>query len=109
MNSRSELLTVAGPAFAEALEFNTTPSEIYVDVPGTYTVTQTPISGNKIVENFSVVIPEEQCDITRQVDALTNPFFPTITEDIDLDLVIYFAIALVTLLFCEWWLKSRDN
>ena len=109
LNSRSELLTVAGPAFAEALEFNTTPSEIYVDVPGTYTVTQTPISGNKIVENFSVVIPEEQCDITRQVDTLTNPFFPTITEDIDLDLVIYFAIALVTLLFCEWWLKSRDN
>ena len=109
LNSRSELLTVAGPAFAETLEFKTTPAEIYVDVPGSYTVTQTPISGNKIVENFSVVIPEEQSDITRQVDALTNPFFPTLEENIDLDLVIYFAIALVTLLFCEWWLKSRDN
>ena len=109
LNSRSELLTVAGPAFEETLEFETTPAEIYVDVPGSYTVTQTPISGNKIVENFSVVIPEEQCDITRTVDALTNPFFPTVIENVDLDLVIYFAIALVTLLFCEWWLKSRDN
>jgi len=109
LNSRSELLTVAGPAFEETLEFKTTPAEIYVDVPGSYTVTQTPISGNKIVENFSVVIPEEQSDITRQVDTLTNPFFPTIEENIDLDLVIYFAIALVTLLFCEWWLKSRDS
>lgn len=109
LNSRSELLTVAGPSFAETLEFKTTPVEIYVDVPGSYTVTQTPISGNKIVENFSVVIPEEQSNITRQVDTLTNPFFPTIEENIDLDLVIYFAIALVTLLFCEWWLKSRDN
>ena len=109
LNSRSELLTVAGPAFEETLEFKTTPAEIYVDVPGSYTVTQTPISGNKIVENFSVVIPEEQCDITRTVDTLTNPFFPTVIENVDLDLVIYFAIALVTLLFCEWWLKSRDN
>ena len=109
LNSRSELLTVSGPAFEETLEFKTTPAEIYVDVPGTYTVTQIPISGQRIVENFSVVIPEEQCNITRQVDTLTNPYFPTIIEDIDLDLVIYFAIALVTLLFCEWWLKSRDN
>ena len=109
LNSRSELMTVAGPAFAETLEFETTPVEIYVDAPGSYTVTQTPISGNKIVDRFSVVIPEEQCDITRTVDTLTNPFYPTIIEDIDLDLVIYFAIALVTLLFCEWWLKSRDN
>ena len=109
LNSRSELMTVTGPAFEEPLEFKTTPVEIYVDAPGTYTVTQTPISGNKIVDRFSVVIPEEQCDITRTVDMLTNPFFPTVIEDIDLDLVIYFAIALVTLMFCEWWLKSRDN
>ena len=109
LNSRSELLTVSGPAFAETLEFETTPAEIYVDVPGSYTVTQIPISGNKIVEKFSVVIPEEQSAITRKVDTLTNPYFPTIIENIDLDLVIYFAIALVTLMFCEWWLKSRDN
>ena len=109
LNSRSELMTVTGPAFKETLEFETTPVEIYVDAPGTYTVTQTPISGNKIVDKFSVVIPEEQCDITRTVDTLTNPFYPSITEAVDLDLVIYFAIALVTLLFCEWWLKSRDN
>lgn len=109
LNSRSEKLTVSGPAFEETLEFETSPVEIYVDAPGSYTVTQTPISGNQIVENFSVVIPEEQCDITRKVDTLANPYFPTVIEDIDLDLVIYFAIALVTLLFCEWWLKSRDN
>ena len=109
LNSRSELLTVSGPAFAETLEFETTPAEIYVNVPGSYTVTQIPISSNKIVEKFSVVIPEEQSAITRKVDTLTNPYFPPVIEDIDLDLVIYFAIALVTLLFCEWWLKSRDN
>lgn len=109
LNSRSESLTVSGPAFEEALEFTTTPVEIYADAPGTYTVTQTPISGNQIVENFSVVIPEEQCDITRKVDTLVNPYFPPVIEEVDLDLVIYFAIALVALLFCEWWLKSRDN
>ncbi len=109
LNSRSEKLTVDGPAFEEKVEFTTFPAEINADVPGNYTVTQTPISGNPIVENFSVVIPEEQCNITRKVDSLKAPYFPTVTETIDLDLVFYFAIALVALMFCEWWLKSRDN
>ena len=27
----------------------------------------------------------------------------------DLDLLLYFAIALVTLLFAEWWLKTREQ
>ena len=109
LNSRSEKLSVDGPAFEERVEFTTFPAEISVDVPGNYTVTQTPISGVPIVENFSVVIPEEQCNITREIDALETPYAPPVVEAIDLDLVFYFAIALVALLFCEWWLKSRDN
>lgn len=109
LNSRSGELTVDGPAFEERVELTTFPAEIQVDVPGNYTVTQTPISGIPIVENFSVVIPEEQCNITREVDTLENPYYPPVIETIDMDLVFYFAIALVALLFCEWWLKSRDN
>ena len=109
LNSRSEKLTVSGPAFEETLEFEGFPAEIYADAPGTYTVTQIPISGIQVEEHFTVVIPEEQCNITREVDTLTNPYYPPVIEDVDLDLVFYFAIALVALLFCEWWLKSRDN
>ena len=109
LNSRSENLTVSGPAFEDTLEFNEFPAEIHVDAPGTYTVTQIPISGVQVEEHFTVVIPEEQCNITREEDTLTNPYYPPVVEEVDLDLVFYFAIALVALLFCEWWLKSRDN
>lgn len=109
LNSRSETLTVSGPAFDELLTFNNFPASITVDAPGTYTVTQIPISGVQVVENFSVTIPAEQSNITREVDNLTNPYYPPIVEVVDLDLVFYFAIALVALLFLEWWLKSRDN
>ena len=109
LNSRSEKLTVSGPAFEETLEFESFPATIYVDAPGTYTVTQIPISGVQVEERFLVTIPEEQSNITREVDTLAPPYSPPILDDIDLDLVYYFAIALVALLFCEWWLKSRDN
>jgi hypothetical protein len=109
LNSRSEKLTVSGPAFEETLEFESFPATIHVDAPGTYTVTQIPISGVQVVENFSVTIPREQSNITKVIDDLKNPYYPPVMEDVNLDLVFYFAIALVALLFCEWWLKSRDN
>lgn len=109
LNSRSDKLTVDGPAFETKVEFSTFPVEIHADAPGTYTVTQIPISADPIIEKFSVVIPEEQSNITREIDTLKTPYAPPVIEAIDLDLVFYFAIALVALLFCEWWLKSRDR
>ena len=109
LNSRSETLEVTGPGFETTQTFTSFPASIHVNAPGTYTVTQIPLEGGRIVEKFSVVIPAEQSDITREVASLTNPYHPPIIEPADLDLVLYFAIALVSLLFIEWWLKSRDN
>ena len=109
LNSRSDMLTVKVNATGETLEFTEFPAVIKLTAPGTYTVTQIPLSGFQIIENFSVTIPEEQSNITREVDVLVNPYYPPIVEIVNLDLVFYFAIALVALLFLEWWLKSRDN
>ncbi len=108
INSRSEKLTVTGPADLNA-SFTEFPASIKADAPGPYTVTQTPISGQQVVENFYVTIPAEQSNIVREVDSLTNPYFPPAEEESDIDLVFYFAIAMVALLFCEWWLKSREQ
>ena len=107
LNSRSQSLTLSGPESVDVYE--SFPAKKTVDVPGLYTVTQTPNSGIQIVENFYVTIPDEQSNIDAIEDRLVNPYFPPVEEKMDLDLVFYFALALVLLGFAEWWLKSREQ
>jgi hypothetical protein len=76
--------------------------------PGTYTLTQTPISGVEVTESFFVKIPAEECNTARTVETLSNPYTEKVEEGFDYDLLLYFAIALVALLFAEWWLQSRE-
>ena len=76
--------------------------------PGVYTVTQMPISGVEVVESFFVKIPAEECNTARTVDTLPNPYVEKVEEGFDYDLLMYFALALVVLLFAEWWLQSRE-
>ena len=106
LNSRGEDLAVQGPGINETfIEF---PSRITVDQPGTYTLTQTPISGSEVVESFYVKIPAAECNTARTVDTLPNPYVEISEEIFDIDLLMYFALALVLLLFAEWWLQSRE-
>ena len=107
LNSRSPLLNISGPTMAEV--FEEFPASVYVNDPGLYTVSQTPISGIQVVENFFVTMPDEQSNIDVLEDRLTNPYYPPVEADPDMDMVFYFALALVLLGFAEWWLKSREN
>ena len=108
LHSRSEKLSVMGPGNINET-FKEFPATIEASAPGLYTVTQTPISGQQIVENFFVTIPAEQSNIVREIDSLTNPYYPPTDEESAIDFVFYFALAVVALLFLEWWLKSREN
>lgn len=84
--------------------------EITVQKPGTYTATQRPMVGDHlIVDTFFVKIPESESNITAAVNAL--PLADADAEErIEFeDLIFYFAIALVTLMFVEWWLHTRKN
>jgi hypothetical protein len=108
LTSRSEKLSVTYPGDAENISFTEFPVEIEAFVPGIYTVVQMPVSGQQIVENFFVTIPTDQCNIVREVDFLTNPYYPPVEEADDVDFVFYFALALVCLAFAEWGLKSRE-
>jgi len=107
LNSRSPQLSVNGPTIAEM--FEEFPASIEVNDPGLYTVVQTPISGVQVVENFFVTIPDEQSNIDAMEDRLTNPYYPPADADPDVDMVFYFALALVLLGFAEWWLKGREH
>lgn len=107
LNSRGDELFLVGPGTdAGYKEF---PANVTVTKPGVYTATQILISGEEDVQNFYVKLAAEESNTNLTVDMLENPFFYEGTENNDLDLLLYFAIALVSLLFIEWWLKSREQ
>ena len=107
LGSRSEFLSVVGPGIDTTIE--EFPGKLNLTQPGVYTVSQTPISGDHIVENFYVKLPAEESNIFLEEDVLVNPFFIEKPQIEDQDLLLYFAIALVALLFVEWWLHSREQ
>ncbi len=107
LNARGPVLTVTGQG--ESQTFETFPSVMTFSKPGTYTLTQTPISGTETIENVFVKIPATESNILRQEDTLVGPYIERQVESQNLDLVIYFAIALVALLFLEWLLHSREQ
>ncbi|MBE6585326.1 MAG: VWA domain-containing protein [Ruminococcaceae bacterium] len=107
LGARSETLFVTGPYVDET--FTEFPATVQLETPGVYTVTQTPLSGVEIVENFYVRIPAAESNILSVEDALENPVFYVAEDNTDLDLLLYLAIALVALLFAEWWLHTREQ
>ena len=62
-----------------------------------------------ITEYFFVKVPSDESRITKQVDSL-----PVIDVEMNVevefeDLLFYFAIAMVSLLFVEWALQTKKN
>jgi len=106
-NARGNLLEVTGPGLE--LEFESFPAAWIVKTPGTYTLMQNPFSGIPVVENIYVKIPPQESNINLTEDILVNPYFYTEADSDAVDLLFYFAMALVALLFFEWWLKSREQ
>ena len=107
LNARSEELTVKGNGVNTTLtEF---PSELLLLQPGVYTVTQTPIFGEDLIESFYVKIPASESNTHAREDVLENPYLFTNTVENNIDLILYFAIVLVALLLCEWWLNTREQ
>ena len=85
------------------------PANVMLKDPGVYTVTQTPISGKEVMDNFFVKLPSAESNINSSVDVLENPYYAPEQGSNDLDLLLYLSIALVALLFIEWWLHTREQ
>ncbi len=78
--------------------------------PGLYLAMQETlrIDENRIaMENFFVKIPAIESNISKEVLALPRISIQEALEDTFEDLLVYFASALVALLFVEWFLHSR--
>ncbi|MBE6619739.1 MAG: VWA domain-containing protein [Ruminococcaceae bacterium] len=108
LNCRSEYLMLTDPNNKET-ELRTFPDTVLLKTPGLYKVSQTPISGEEISEYFFVKLPASESDINTLEDTLSNPFFVEREEIENQDLLLYFALALIALLFAEWWLQSREQ
>jgi hypothetical protein len=106
LNARGEELTVTGGNIDTTIvEF---PGEIVVDRPGVYTLTQFDIAGEYIIENFFVSVPNYESDISKEVDSIPLLYVEENIEQENKDLLVFFAAAIVALLFLEWWLQSRE-
>ena len=108
LNARGTELKVTGNK-GEEFSFEKK-GQITLTTPGTYTATQKPMEGDElIIENFFVKVPSDESRITKQVDSLPVPDVETNIEIEFEDLLFYFSIALVSLLFIEWALQTKKN
>ena len=73
------------------------------------TAFQTLATEDTSVESVFVKIPATESDINLTESTLVNPYFYEDTGANNVDLLFYFALAMVALLFLEWWLKSREQ
>lgn len=107
-NARGEEFKVNGPNNFSA-SFTEFPASLTLNDPGIYTVTQRIISGEIIDERFSVKVSAQESMINRTEDRLINPYFETRPEPLDDDLLIWFAAALLALLFIEWQIHTYEG
>ena len=109
LNARSDELTVSSVDGSYNEKFTEFPQQITLSTPGTYTVSQLPISGVPQVEQFYVKIPASESNICKVEDELYALIIPPKKAMDDFDLLLYFAAALVALVFFERLLQAQDS
>ncbi len=86
------------------------PATLDLQTPGTYSFDVTTYFGKRAqTEYIFVRPPAEESNINLEMDTLVNPFAEREAMSFYDDLLVYFAAALVVLLFAEWALHSRDK
>lgn len=108
LNAKGPFLTVTDSVGTKT-EFDEFPAGIEAVRPGTYTVSQIPLSGVETVERFYVRIAAAESDIGLVLEELYSPYVDMPEQFNDFDLLLYFAIALVALEFIEWILQTREH
>jgi hypothetical protein len=109
LNARSDKLSLTSLDKKVELEFTEFPATLTLTTPGSYTLTQTPLSAVAQVEQFYVRMPKGESNIFRVEDSLYELIVP-VKKDIDnLDLLVYFAAALVALIFAERILQAQEG
>ena len=110
LNSRGEELTVTNTLETNnSVTFDEFPATLTLNIPGTYRLTQRTDFGEDIIEEIYVKIPSSESNVWAADDTFRNPYLMGGEENYYDDLILYFAAAMVALLFIEWILQSREN
>ena len=107
IRSRSNEIVVEG--YGEEIVLDTFPNTISLDLPGTYTITQTTYFGNTIREQVYAKIPNSESNIFNEIDTIVNPINGTSELTLTKDLLFWVAVGLSALVFIEWILKGKDT
>lgn len=106
LNARAPSLIVRG--HGDDVLVSTFPSTLALSEHGTYTLVQElPLTSELVMESIYVKIPNAESDFTTTLEELVNPNIAVPPVDLDYDLLLYFAGALVLLMFAEWWVHAR--
>ncbi len=111
VNARGPRTTVSSEQGAiEPFELDEFPATLSFQIAGTYTFdVNTYFAKQAPTQKIYVQPPEEESNIFSVEDSLENPFTDRETIDIFDDLLIWFAAALVALLFVEWAVHSLEK
>lgn len=109
LKARGDSLSVESSTGKIKETFENFPCELTVTEYGTYTLVQTPMSGVPVEEQFFVKIPSSESEINKTIDELYELIVPVKKADDNLDLLIYFAAALVALMMLERLLQAMDS
>ena len=110
LNARGKELYISNGYSEEVIPpFETFPATFTATMPGTYELSQTTFAGKPIEEKIFVKVPASESNIWRTEDALGNPYKEIEPVDYYNDLMKFIALAMVTILFIEWWLQNREN
>ncbi len=111
VNARGQRTTVASEqGTMEPAEIEEFPATLSFAIPGTYTFDVNTYFAKKAPTEFIYVRPpEEESNILAVEESLQNPFMNQEAIDVYDDLLVWFAAALVALLFVEWALHSLEK
>lgn len=110
LNARGKTLYVSNEYDTEnMMTFETFPASFTATTPGTYALSQTTFAGKPVEEKIFVRIPASESNIWETVDALGNPYKEIEAVDYYKDLIAFIALAMVAILFIEWWLHNHEN
>lgn len=95
---------------AEPVTFDTFPARHVVTEPGIYSVSQTLMSSeDPFIEKFYVRLDSKLSNIFGEQTVINSPIIPPRTHTFYEYLLVWFAAAMVLLLFVEWILSSRNS
>lgn len=107
IRSRSNEIIVQGNE--ETITLTTFPSKISLNLPGTYTITQTTHFDKELKHQIYIRIPKEESNIFDEMDTIINPINGSNEQIFTEDLLFWFAVALCSLILIEWILKGKDT